>query len=279
MTRKIEINREEYESRVLQALRKELLEEKPLIESEAPIKIEDVRLDTSGLFHQIHILFRETPRPECLFGFWAMAVEWDQAKSSDTVMIDLQEGYWGPEEWASTIVVTLFEEQVLAVSHGIPADCDSNSITWVNGYRRLPPERARGDESDSYLSTLDQDEIDRVHEEWRRKAGRVSDSFHKKGWDVFWSLGYSVTGSDTVGRDDFSYHIIVYKPVIEAFWSGSGRVFELYDEERGVVAYVREVPTPEQAALLLEQYGIPTEKADSIRASLPDVPDEVVRSL
>ncbi len=98
MARKIEISREEYEGRVLQVLRKELLEEMPSIESDASVKIEDIRLDTSGTEHRVHILFRETSRAECLFRFWAGAVEWDQDEASDTAILDPQEGYWGPEE-------------------------------------------------------------------------------------------------------------------------------------------------------------------------------------
>ena len=34
-------------------------------------------------------------------------------------------------------------------------------------------------------------------------------------------------------------------------------VFDLYDAERSVAVQVRQVPTPEQAAKLLERYGVP----------------------
>jgi hypothetical protein len=42
-------------------------------------------------------------------------------------------------------------------------------------------------------------------------------------------------------------------------YEGQGRVFDLYDAERGVSVGVRRVPTPEQAAELLGRYGVPEE--------------------
>lgn len=38
-------------------------------------------------------------------------------------------------------------------------------------------------------------------------------------------------------------------------------VFDLYDAERGVAARIRRVPTPKQAAELLERYGVPESEA------------------
>lgn len=136
MTRKIEIRREEYERRVLRTLREELLGGDALVEREGRIEGEDVRLDAPEEPHLVHILFRETARRECLFGFWSEAVEWDTEPSADTIVLDVQRGYWGPKEWASTLIVTWFMEQVEAVGHGLPPDCDPEGVTWVNGYRQ-----------------------------------------------------------------------------------------------------------------------------------------------
>ncbi len=171
------------------------------------------------------------------------------------------------------MIVTGFEEQVTALGNGLPPGCDPDSITWVNGYRRLPPDRAR-----RKLPGVSE-ELDSVYEEWRRLSNRFGSLFERRGWFASGFVGHSVTGSDHADRDGFSYHIIVYKPVIEAFWSGSEPVFELYDEERSVAAYVREVPTPEQATRLLERHGIPAEKAENLRAALPEIPDGVVKEL
>jgi hypothetical protein len=38
-------------------------------------------------------------------------------------------------------------------------------------------------------------------------------------------------------------------------------IFDLYDAERSVAVRVRRVPTPEQAAALLERYGMPESEA------------------
>lgn len=276
MTPWIEIQREEYERRVLTTLRKELLESQPLVEREGRVRMEDVRLETSGSPHRVHLLFREIARPGCLFGFWASAVEDEEESSADPIVLDAEDGHWGPEEWASTIVVTHFEEQVEAIDLGLPPDCEPDGVTWVNGYRRLPPERARGDEMGPYSRALEQWEIDQIYEDWGAKTEGVCDAFERRGWDVFWSVGYSVTGSDCLERDDFTHHIIAYRPVIEAMLRSEEPVFELFDEERGIVAYSTNVPTPSKAAELLERYGVPVEEGDVIRAQLPRAPGRVV---
>ena len=276
MADEIRLSRTEYEQRVLRKLRQELVERESLVERGGGIRIEEVRLDTSGPLHQVHLLLRESSRPECLFGYWAEAVEWEEESVEDPIVLNPQEGYWGPEDWASAILVTNFEEQVDALGLGLPPDCDPEGITWINGYRRLPPERARGDEPDPYERGLDQEEIDRIYEEWNAKTERISDSFERKGWLAFSHVGYSETGSDHVGRDDSSYHIIAYRTVIEAVLRGETPVFELFDEEGGTVAYVRKVPTPEEATRLLERYGIPVEEGDRIRAELPRVPERIL---
>ena len=238
--------------------------------------MEDVRLETSGSSHRVHLLFREVARPGCLFGFWASAVEDEEESSADPIVFDAEEGYWGPEEWASTIVVTHFEEQVDAIDLGLPPDCEPDGVTWVNGYRRLPPERARGDEPGPYSRALERGEIDRIYEDWGGKTEVIRDAFERRGWDVFGSVGYSVTGSDRLERDDFTYHIIAYRPVIEAVSRGGEPVFELFDEEGGIVAYSRNVPTPSKAAELLQRYGVPIEEEYIIRAQLPRAPGRIV---
>lgn len=138
MIRKIRISRDEYEQRVLQRLRKELLEDTPLVEREASVKVEEVRLDTSCPSHQVHILFRETSRPECLFGYWAEAVETESP--ADPIVLKPLKGYWGPEDWANMAIVTGFEDQICAYEMGLPPDCDPDGITWVNGYLNPHPE-------------------------------------------------------------------------------------------------------------------------------------------
>lgn len=266
MAGRVEIPRSEYEQRVLKTLRELLLEGEPLIEREGRVTVEDVRLDTSRPLHRIHILFRESSRPGCLFGYRAEAVE-------DPIILDPQEGYWGPEDWAGVILVTNFEEQVEAINLGLPPDCDPGGITWINGYRRLPPARVREVERELTL-----EELDALGDEWERGAvGRLACSLDRDGWLAF-GIGRSLTGSAREGSD-FRYHVIAYSPVVEAVREGREPVFELYDEKREVVAYVREVPTPERAAELLERHGIPVEEGDRIRAGLPDVPEGILRDV
>lgn len=270
MAREVEIGRDEYERRVLGKLREELLKGRPLIEREGRIKVEDVSLDASGPLHRVLILFRETARAECLFGFWAKAVGEETESSADPLVFDPLEGYWGPEEWASTIVVTHFVEQVEALGLGLPADCDPDGISWVNGYRRLPPERAREGRPEAFLKRFDG-----VSGDWQRATESLTLSLEEKGWFVLGPARYALTGSAEEG-DDFRYHLIVYDPVIEAVEEGESPVYELYDEAHGVVAYAREVPTPERAAGLLRRYGVPVEKGNRIRDKLPEPPEQML---
>lgn len=270
MTRWIEIPREEYERRVLATLRKELLEGSSLVEREGRIRMEDVRLETSGSPHQVHLLFREVARPACLFGFRASAVEYEEESAADPIVLDPEEGYWGPEAWAGTIVVTHFEEQVLAVNLGLPPECDPGTTTWVEGYRRLPPARAQRGRAASSL-----EEFDRMHEDWRLSTAELDSLLENMGWLTFSSVPYALTGS-AEECEDFRYHVIVYATVLDAIKQGKEPVFELYDEARNVVAYTCTIPSPDRAPELLSAHGIPAEEGDRIRARLPEPPERLL---
>lgn len=140
MIRKIEVGREEYERRVLRTLRKELIEGgyKGQPGGSARITVEDVRLDISRPKHLVIILFRDKTRPGCLFGYRSPAIEVEIEPSADHIVLDSQGGYWGPEEWASVITVTHFEEQVWSTTLGLPQDCDPGDITWVDNHWLMP---------------------------------------------------------------------------------------------------------------------------------------------
>ena len=269
MTRWVEIPREEYERRVLAALRKELLEGSPLIEQEGRIRMEGVRLDTSGWPHQVHLLFREAARPACLFGFRAPAVE-DEESLVEPIVLDPEEGGWGPEGYAGTIIVTHFEEQVLAVNLGLPPGCAPEGVTWVNGYRRLPPARARRERPAS-----SPEEFHRMHEDWGLLTAELDGLLESMGWLTFPSVPYALTGS-AEECEDFRYHVIVYATVLDAIKQGKDPVFELYDEARSVVAYTRSIPSPERVPELLRAHGIPLEVGDRIQAKLPETTEQLL---
>ena len=55
---------------------------------------------------------------------------------------------------------------------------------------------------------------------------------------------------------------------------GEETVFELRDEELNMKAYARKVPTPERAAELLREYGVPAEISDVTPGKVPMVPPE-----
>jgi len=134
----IRISRENYERRVVETLRQEYVEaDHNLTHKGNRVIVERVEIDGSGLPRRVSILFREESRPGCLFGFQCTAVapEWYLDPSSDTVVVDPSQGYWRPEEWAGVLVSTYFMEQVEALGHGLPPECDPETVTWVTGYR------------------------------------------------------------------------------------------------------------------------------------------------
>lgn len=84
----MEISREEYEQRVLKTLREHLLEKDHHLEYECGLSMQEVRLDTAVDPNEVQILFREKSRPECLFGYHAETVEWEEESSADPIVLD-----------------------------------------------------------------------------------------------------------------------------------------------------------------------------------------------
>jgi hypothetical protein len=125
------LTKTEYESLVLRALHRRLIEQDPGLRYDEKIRVEDVRLDTSRPEHMLEILFRDDARPRCVFGWRFPATNIDQADPESMVP-------WGPEQaeiWANTFVLTNFEEQIQAAGLGLPSECDLDSITWVGDYK------------------------------------------------------------------------------------------------------------------------------------------------
>ncbi|CAN5842373.1 hypothetical protein BH23ACT11_BH23ACT11_06360 [soil metagenome] len=133
MLGKIKIKREDYESRVEAKLKEVLGRHCSLRHKGNHIHIDDVRLDKSGSLHQIHILFREESRPECVFGFRMAAVEDTAEPLAETIVLSPMRGFWGPEDWAGLIIATHFEDQVEDPDLGLPFDCDPGIVNWTNG--------------------------------------------------------------------------------------------------------------------------------------------------
>lgn len=73
------------------------------------------------------------------------------------------------------------------------------------------------------------------------------------------SAGWEVDGS-------FSEHLVIGNAddlcviVPSWVWESDEPVYELYDVEKNISYWVREVPTPKQAAELLWEYGSPPEE-------------------
>ena len=107
--------------------------------------------------------------------------------------------------------------------------------------------------------------------------GQIARELVGKGWEIRYRGGNTVcaTPSDLDlivadaptatpgGKDSPSRYSIATRHSIEERLSEEppDPIFDLYDAERSVAVRVRRVPTPEQAAALLERYGMPESEA------------------
>jgi hypothetical protein len=94
-------------------------------------------------------------------------------------------------------------------------------------------------------------------------SGEESEAFKKTGWTI-----RDVSSGEVVGEAG-RYAIRPDEKVL-----GDETVFELRDEELDMKAYARRIPTPEQAATLLNEYGVPAGMSEVTPGKVPMVPPE-----
>jgi hypothetical protein len=91
----------------------------------------------------------------------------------------------------------------------------------------------------------------------------AKEAFERTGWVI-----RDVSSGEFVGESG-KYAIRTDEKVL-----GDETIFELRDEELDMKAYSRCVPTPEQAAELLDRYGVPAGISDVTPGKVPMVPPE-----
>ena len=109
----------EYEHTLLNELRRILLgpeKQARRTESENPrVWVEDVRIDAFGEVRTVVILFRDIDRPECLFGYaWGSL---DELEDDPYI--------------SCTIVWANWEEEIYAAGYGLPEECSSEDVNWI----------------------------------------------------------------------------------------------------------------------------------------------------
>ncbi len=110
-----------YEQRVLDWLRKTLLEQDPDIGwGDKRITVEDVQLEQAGGEKRIIILFREARRLQCLFGLRSHPSYFEGNAANETYAVG-----------AAQEIYSSLKELIEAADMGLPEDCADNSITWV----------------------------------------------------------------------------------------------------------------------------------------------------
>ena len=116
----MEMERDEYQARVVGDLRRILLDHDgraKTLDREGTgsrVVVEEVRLEGSPGEGMVAVMYRDLHRSECLFGWRMEAMEPEDE----------------PEIWA-TIVWANFLEHVIGTSHGLPAGCSEDGITWT----------------------------------------------------------------------------------------------------------------------------------------------------
>jgi hypothetical protein len=91
----------------------------------------------------------------------------------------------------------------------------------------------------------------------------VREAFESAGWAI-----KEVSSGEVVGEGG-RYAIRADEKVL-----GDETVFELRDEKLDMKAYARRVPTPQRAAELLDEYGVPAGMSDVTPGKVPMVPPE-----
>jgi hypothetical protein len=76
--------------------------------------------------------------------------------------------------------------------------------------------------------------------------------------DAGWELDTSFEGYLIIGHNDHRISLVAHKE----WWDPDDPTFELLDHEQMNTYWVREVPAPRHAALLLEEHGQPPEEGD-----------------
>jgi len=74
--------------------------------------------------------------------------------------------------------------------------------------------------------------------------------------DAGWELDGSFSEHLLIGED---HHISILAHR-EWAWDADDPMFELWDTERNLAYWVRVIPTPRQAAVLLEEHGVPSKE-------------------
>jgi hypothetical protein len=94
------------------------------------VRVQEVRLDTTGPEHQVVFLFRDLGRPECLFGYRAPALEDAGVLNARTSTYP----HW--KDAARVYAEGLFfnlEEELYALGYGLPGECSPDCIPWIGG--------------------------------------------------------------------------------------------------------------------------------------------------
>ncbi len=97
---------------------------------------------------------------------------------------------------------------------------------------------------------------------------------NKKSVEAFERAGWTIREGDLPGQGDLVAEAGRYAIRSEEKLLGEETVFELRDKELNMKAFVRKVPTPERAAALLEEYGVPVEISEVTPGKVPMVPPE-----
>lgn len=89
-------------------------------------------------------------------------------------------------------------------------------------------------------------------------VNEIRANISERGWKLRTRLLISVPGEDPLigdGPDEATQNISV--AVWPSFWNVENSLFDLYDADRNVTVWTTRIPTPEEAARILAEHGVP----------------------
>jgi len=109
--------------------------------------------------------------------------------------------------------------------------------------------------------------------EMRELAEGIRRRFKAAGWDAGAPIGKEEAErlEMAIRGEAGRYTITAHRSVLVL----DEPVFELCDSDSTRVAWVRKIPSPERAAVLLDRYGVPAEEADTMDPATPPFPPVV----
>jgi hypothetical protein len=97
-----------------------------------------------------------------------------------------------------------------------------------------------------------------LRDEWRQRV--AMEEIEQRLTSAGWNIDHSFSGYLVIGYSGYNLSILPYDRGVEE--NENDYLFEIVDHLSNITYWVREIPTPQQAAELLREHGKPREEWD-----------------